>query len=177
MATATVESLAKLLDITPRRIQQLVAAKVLPKPVSRGQYEIVPSVIAYIRHLRAIAHGDSGDLLVEKTRLARAQAAKTELETARLQSTLVPAVEVARCWGAMITAARAKLLALPARTAPLLQPLSTEGAIEQLLTDRLMEALAELAQIPFVDSSGLDHPSPTAVAPATNDDREPMERG
>lgn len=60
MATATVESLAKLLDITPRRIQQLVAAKVLPKPVSRGQYEIVPSVIAYIRHLRAIAHGDSG---------------------------------------------------------------------------------------------------------------------
>ena len=68
MATAPIESLAKLLDLTPRRVQQLAKEGVIPKPATRGQYDIIPSVVAYIRHLRAVASGDGGDLLTEKTR-------------------------------------------------------------------------------------------------------------
>ena len=79
MATAPIESLAKLLDLTPRRVQQLAKEGVIPKPATRGQYDIIPSVVAYIRHLRAVASGDGGDLLTEKTRLARKKKKKNEV--------------------------------------------------------------------------------------------------
>lgn len=52
MATAPIESLAKLLDLTPRRVQQLAKEGVIPKPATRGQYDIIPSVVAYIRQDR-----------------------------------------------------------------------------------------------------------------------------
>lgn len=57
-------------------MQQLAKEGVIPASTTRGQYDIIPSVVAYIRHLRAVASGDGGDLLTEKTRLARAQAEK-----------------------------------------------------------------------------------------------------
>ena len=174
MATAPIESLAKLLDLTPRRVQQLAKEGVLPKPATRGQYDIIPSVVAYIRHLRAVASGDGGDLLTEKTRLARAQAEKTEVETARLKGVLVPAAEVERVWASMIAAARAKLLTLPVRATPLVLPLSEESAIERLLTDMVMEALSELAEAALDDDPDLANPGALAVATTADDDGEPM---
>ncbi|MDR0703186.1 MAG: hypothetical protein LBF61_12465 [Azoarcus sp.] len=43
MSTASVETIAKLLDMTPRRVQQLATEGVVPKPEKKGQYEIVPA--------------------------------------------------------------------------------------------------------------------------------------
>jgi len=53
MADASPNAIAKLLDMTPRRVQQLVKEGILPKPIARGQYEIIPCVVAYIKHLKA----------------------------------------------------------------------------------------------------------------------------
>ena len=164
MATAPIESLAKLLDLTPRRVQQLAKEGVIPKPATRGQYDIIPSVVAYIRHLRAVASGDGGDL----------QAEKTEVEIARLKGVLVPAAQVERAWASMIAAARAKLLTLPVRATPLVLPLSEESAIERLLTDMVLEALSELAEAALDDDPDLANPGALAVATTADDDGEPM---
>lgn len=174
MAAASIESIAKLLDLTPRRVQQLVKEGVIPKPVTRGQYDIIPSVVAYIRHLRAIANGDGGDLITEKTRLARAQALKTEVEVARLQGQLVPVDAVESAWAAMVTAARAKLLTLPVRASGLTVSLSCEAEIERLLTDMVLEALSELARTAIDDDPDSDKPGDAALAAAAEDDGEPM---
>mgnify|MGYP002621530350 CR=1 FL=1 len=155
-------------------LQQLAKEGVIPKPATRGQYDIIPSVVAYIRHLRAVASGDGGNLLTEKTRLARAQAEKTEVEIARLKGVLVPAAQVERAWASMIAAARAKLLTLPVRATPLVLPLSEESAIERLLTDMVMEALSELAEAALDDDPDLANPGALAVATTTDDDGEPM---
>lgn len=86
MSTASVDTIAKLLDMTPRRVQQLANEGIIPKPEDRGQYEIVPCVVGYIKHIKGMLNGEAGDLASEKTRLTKAQAEKTEIETARLKS-------------------------------------------------------------------------------------------
>ena len=47
----TATTMAKLIDVTPRRLQQLVTEGVVPR-VTKGKYELVPVVHAYIRYLR-----------------------------------------------------------------------------------------------------------------------------
>jgi hypothetical protein len=45
--------LAYYLDLTPRRVQQLAKAGVIQK-LKRGEYELVPCLHAYIRHMREL---------------------------------------------------------------------------------------------------------------------------
>ena len=82
------EAIARLLVITPRRLQQLTKEGYLPKS-ERGRYELVPVVQAYIRYLRDRAvKGDLGDddFGTHKTRLIKAQADIAELEAAPVRA-------------------------------------------------------------------------------------------
>lgn len=144
MSTASVDTLAKLLDMTPRRVQQLANEKIIPKPQARGQYEIVPCVVGYIKHLKGMLNGEAGDLASEKTRLTRAQAEKTEIETARMKAELVSLAEAERGWAALVGAFRAKLLTLPPRAATAVSN-KAERDTERILNDMVCEALAELS--------------------------------
>jgi hypothetical protein len=65
-----VETIAKLLDLTPRRVQQLSAEGVIPR-VGHGKYELVSSVRGYIRYLKAAEIG--GDARADNQRLLRAR--------------------------------------------------------------------------------------------------------
>ncbi len=144
MSTASVDTIAKLLDMTPRRVQQLANEGIIPKPKDRGQYEIVPCVVGYIKHVKGMLNGEAGDLASEKTRLTRAQADKTEIETARLKGDLVSLDDAERAWSALVGAFRAKMLTLAPRAAPAVLN-KTEREAERILTDMVYEALAELS--------------------------------
>lgn len=144
MSTASVDTIAKLLDMTPRRVQQLANEGIIPKPKDRGQYEIVPCVVGYIKHIKGMLNGEAGDLASEKTRLTRAQAEKTEIETARLKGELVSLAGAERGWSALVGAFRAKMLTLPPRASPVVVN-KKEREVEQILTDMVYEALAELS--------------------------------
>ncbi len=50
-ATYPVETIAKLLDLTPRRVYQLTNEGIIPK-ASRGRYELVSAANGYIKYLR-----------------------------------------------------------------------------------------------------------------------------
>ena len=142
--TLNVDSIAKLLDLTPRRVQQLVKEKILPQPYDRGKYAVVPCVIAYIKYLRGLIDGEGGDYMVEKTRLTKAQATKTEIETNRLKGDLISVTDAERGWGALLGAFRAKMITIPSRAALAVQKKS-EYQAEKILTEMIYEALTELS--------------------------------
>ena len=51
VTTVPLETICKLLDLTPARISQLTSQGVIPRQ-ERGRYEVVPVVRAYIKFLR-----------------------------------------------------------------------------------------------------------------------------
>ena len=56
-------TIAKLFGVTDRHIQQLTKDGVLPATETPNgrQYDLVPTIQAYIRYLRDAAHGKTGD--------------------------------------------------------------------------------------------------------------------
>jgi hypothetical protein len=84
--TISLETCAKLLKLTPRRVNQLEAAGVIPK-AARGRYVTVAVVHAYIAHL----HESSEDTPKSKAanRIQNARATEIELRTARELDSLI----------------------------------------------------------------------------------------
>jgi len=144
MSAVSIDTIAKLLDMTPRRVQQLVKEGILPKPIARGQYEIVPCVVAYIQHLKGSLNGEAGDLLSERARLVRIQADRQALELAKSEGDLISLQEVEQGWSELIVSFRDRLLALPAQIAPTIT-YQTEREAERILTDHISTALTELS--------------------------------
>ena len=89
MAEQTVDSdkMAEFLNLTPRRLRQLVKEGILPKE-SRGQYPVSRVTRAYIQYLQGLTKGlnqhdpKSLDRDAEELRKIREQADKLELENA-----------------------------------------------------------------------------------------------
>jgi phage terminase Nu1 subunit (DNA packaging protein) len=80
-----VDAIAKLLNLTPRRIRQLVAEGIIPR-VERGKYDLIRSVRGYVKYLQERAEGrgvEPSGLHEERMRLLTAQAEHKELEVAR----------------------------------------------------------------------------------------------
>jgi hypothetical protein len=74
------ETIAQLLGLTPRRLQQLAAEGFIPRS-ERGLYPLVGAVQGYIRYLKE--HSREANRSSEHQRLARAQAVKVEMENYR----------------------------------------------------------------------------------------------
>ncbi|MDR0770819.1 MAG: hypothetical protein LBE75_06425 [Burkholderiales bacterium] len=140
----SVDVVARLLDLDPRRVQQLAKEGIIPR-AKRGEYNAASCVRAYIHYLRARLDGEAGDQVAEKTLLVRAQRVKTEIESDRLLKKLVPAEDAVLAWSAMIGAARARLLIMPVRLAPICagRPASE---IEKTLAEEVNAALSDLKQ-------------------------------
>ena len=67
--TYNVETIAQILDLTPRRVQQFANEGYIPR-ASRGRYHLLPAVQGYIRYLRAGASDEDTSRDYEKERAA-----------------------------------------------------------------------------------------------------------
>lgn len=90
---------------------------------------------------------DDLDLTQERARLAKAQADKTELQLDVDKGKLIPAELVEEIWSNVITAVRARLLALPSKVSPMLA-LASEAEMESELQAQIYETLTEMSEIP-----------------------------
>ena len=81
----------------------------------------------------------------ERTRLASAQAEKTELEVEVIKGNLIPADTVEETVNSMVSAFRARMLSLPTKAAPLVLPLADLTEAESIIRDLVYEALTELS--------------------------------
>lgn len=77
-----VQEISKILDMSPRRVQQLAKAGIIPRS-RRGNYDFVPSIQAYIRYLRAELAMYSGGANHGLTEELHEEAAARERERVR----------------------------------------------------------------------------------------------
>lgn len=149
MSTPTypVATIAKLFNLSERRVQQLANDGIIPKPV-KGKYELVPSVMGYIKYLQERASGReilSTDAHLERARLLKAQADKTELEVKAMNGELIAAEQVEILWSGLVSAFRSRMLGLPVRCANLVMSMDSYQEIEGCLRSHIYEALEELS--------------------------------
>lgn len=152
----TVGTIARLLLLSERRVQQLSKEGVIPKN-QHGRYELVPVVQAYVRFLQDRAMGRQGpdDYHKEKARLIKLQADRAQLDLDQMESRLVQAEDVVQAWENVLQAFKSKLLAIPTKAAPVIASETVPGQVQQILEDLIGETLAELANYdPTIDPAG-----------------------
>jgi phage terminase Nu1 subunit (DNA packaging protein) len=144
--------IARLLDLTERRVQQLSREGVIPK-AERGEYDLVGAVrgyVAYLRDLAVRAQAGAPDFAAERARLIRARADLAEMEAEGRRGDLLPAEAVEAAWTAVLARLRSRLLVLPDRLAPLCFEETTIAGVRDQIRKAVREALDELAATPVV---------------------------
>lgn len=89
--------------------------------------------------------GDDLDLNAERARLAKEQADAAAMRNAVSRGELLPAAEVVGAMRAAFGASRARLLAIPAKAAPLVAGIESPAEVRDILTGAVHEACDELA--------------------------------
>lgn len=142
--------LANIFGLTERRVRQLVEEGIINR-ISHGRYDLQDCLKKYIAFLRtaATAEMDGGEvkekLDYEKFLHERAKREKAEIELAHIKGQMHHAADVEQVMNDMLGAFRAKLLALPAKVAPLLIAQNNLSAIQDILQSEIYEALNELS--------------------------------
>lgn len=126
--------IAALLDLTERRLQQLVAEGWIPRPM-RGQYSLRDSVRGYIRYLKQ--HSRENTRGNETARLARAQATKVEMENFRRMGELAAWPQVDEVMRGLVVQMKSGHDSLPGRLASELAAISEPPRIYQRLQTEL----------------------------------------
>jgi phage terminase Nu1 subunit (DNA packaging protein) len=145
--------LAEILNLTPRRIQQLVKEG-LPKR-RRGKYDQDECTRFYIRYLLALGEkkgilGEGGAVLENerevRLRLLSADADLRELELARTRSQLVAIEDVEHEMADLIRITRARVLTVAAMVAQRLVGETSRVMVQAVIDKATREVLAELAK-------------------------------
>jgi phage terminase Nu1 subunit (DNA packaging protein) len=147
-ATQPIGVIARLLDLSERRVQQLSREGVIPK-AERGQYDLIGSVRGYVRYLRdqaLKAPAGAPDYAAERARFIRARADLAEMEAEEKRRSLIAAEQIEAAWIAVLALLRTRLLALPDRLAPQAFEQSTVGDTRNLIRTAIREVLDDLAQ-------------------------------
>jgi hypothetical protein len=144
-ATHSLKTISKLLDLSHRRVQQLVAEGVIPK-MERGRYELVPVVRAYIHYLRE-RNIQAGVVSLEevRTRKIKAEAELAEMELAKLRGETINVDAAAIVWGEVLGVAKSRLLSIPAKLAPIVAVEDAPAICKALIEEQVFEVLDELA--------------------------------
>jgi terminase small subunit / prophage DNA-packing protein len=136
------EQLADLLALTVQHVGVLARQGVV-KQAGRGRFHRRASIRSYCLDMRqkATGRGVTTPLIAEKTRLAREQADKIELQNAAARGELLPATDVEASWAATLREIRAGMLALPSRLQQRLDHLTAHDvtAIDREIRDLLTE--------------------------------------
>ena len=139
-------TMAKLLLLTPRRLQQLVTEGVIPK-VERGRYELAPVVQAYIQYLRERSvPGQMNVVSLDEARQRKlaADAKLAEIEVAKAEGAVASISAVEKGWTDLVHTVRGRLLALPQNIAAMVAVEDDTGKCEALMAREIRSALAEL---------------------------------
>jgi hypothetical protein len=151
-AGVDVSQVASLLNLTPRRVQQLAKEGVIPKP-ERGRYQIAGCVRGYIAYLQKSVETATNkarqpllaDLASQQARKMAADARKSEIEVELLERTMIRVGEADAVVAKLLTDLRAAMMPFPRVAAPKLLGAKSVQELEQRLhlqVVRMMEGLA-----------------------------------
>ncbi|MCH7623985.1 MAG: hypothetical protein IIB46_07900 [Nitrospinae bacterium] len=143
---ASVEELSREINLSDRRIQQLVKEGVLNKE-GRGKYDLLKCSLKLIKHYQAIRDGkdtESLDGKKEKARLTKLQADKVGIEVEILLEKFIELDLVEQHLSRVFASIRQKCLSLPTKIAPSIQAKRTVASIKKVLETEITEILNEL---------------------------------
>ena len=147
---STQREVAEHLDLSVKRISELIKDGILPSKMGRSPLNIDVCRMAYISYLRKLGgynkRSGSGDITEEKTKLTAAQARKAELEVEEMEGNLLPAQLVEDTWIGYVANVRAKLLGLPSRIAHQVITVDKYPEAELIIKEQVHDALNELAE-------------------------------
>lgn len=166
------ETIAQLLGLTTRRLQQLAAEGYIPRS-ERGMYPLVGAVQGYIRYLKE--HGREANRSSEHQRLARAQAVKVEMENYRRAGEYVLREQVFELLTTLVADLVGALEGIPGRTANEFAASDDPAYIRQRQQDELrlvrsvladtLEQFAQSLEDRVDHGEGDEAPPPAAAEP------------
>jgi phage terminase Nu1 subunit (DNA packaging protein) len=143
-----VETLARLFNLTERRVQQLAQEGVIPK-AEKNQYLLLPAIQGYIRYLQGSQSNRSSDtansLMTEEIAIKRAKREHLEIKNALLREDLINASDVAFTWESTCSFIKTRILSVPNKLAPHFKKKYSQKELVTLITDALKEELNSLA--------------------------------
>ena len=120
--TVPIGSLGSVLNLSERRIQQLVKEGVLSKE-ERGRYPFMTNVKGYVMNLQSRVDGNNSgiiDLDEARKRKLQAEAMMAELELERTQENTISVADHGEFVGKLGDALKGRLMVLPSKLAPAL---------------------------------------------------------
>ncbi|WP_198510291.1 hypothetical protein [Bacillus solitudinis] len=145
----TTKEMSEILGLSDRRIRQLENDGALVK-ITHGKFDLPASIRAYINHLNTDTVEELNKT-EEEALWTRARRQKAELELQIMKGELHRSEDVKRVMNNMLGAFRARILAIPSKTAGPLQGKSDFNEIRGILKESVYEALTELSDYdPYV---------------------------
>ncbi|TIS83332.1 MAG: hypothetical protein E5W88_30155 [Mesorhizobium sp.] len=146
--TINVSQLSRLLDLTPRRVQQLVQQGVIPK-VGRDAYPLVGAVQGYLRWLTDDDRRIAGSASAQ--RVANARADEIEARIREKMKDLVPIEDQRMTVATLLEIVKRELADLPVRL-----PLHIRSAIRAAIAASIARIEKTAAQAIKMVQSGRD---------------------
>lgn len=150
LAPVSSGQLARILGLTPRRVNQLAEAGVFPR-LPRGKYDLAQCVQAYIATVSNPR--DGVDLAEAKRRKTAAEAELLELRLATERRELVTVDAVADIVAREYSTVRSRLLAMPSKLAVIVAAEDGLAVCHGLIAAEVREALSELSDEAAVDEA------------------------
>jgi phage terminase Nu1 subunit (DNA packaging protein) len=147
--TIPLATIAKLLCVTERRVQQMADKGIIPAPEKRGEYELVGCVQGYIQFLQsADRQGTSGsdEMMDAKERQAKARAEIMEMKAAQMKGDLVWAEDVRTALCNVLALFKSALRTIPSDIAPEVRMSKSDGQAEKTIREKIDGTLDELSR-------------------------------
>ena len=141
-----VKAVARFLDVSERRVRQLRDEKVIAE-VRPGLYDLIDTNRRYINYLRKRnpESETTVDYNTERALLVRAKRKNEEYELQLKENRLHASEDIEAVMKDMLVNFKARLMAIPAKLAPVLCKKTDRAEIFKLLKEHIDEALQELS--------------------------------
>ena len=141
-----VKAVARFLDVSERRVRQLRDEKVIAE-VRPGLYDLIDTNRRYINYLRKRnpESEETIDYNTERAKLVRAKRKNEEYELQLKENRLHASEDIEAVMKDMLVNFKARLMAIPAKLAPVLCRKTDRAEIFKLLKEHIDEALQELS--------------------------------
>ncbi len=137
------KTMAKIMDLSERRINQLASEGVICKD-SDGQYNVMQTITEYYKKKNGIEAGTNYD--VEHALLEKVKREIAEIELSELKGEVHRAADIKEAICGMIINCRNKLLAMPATVAVRIVGQKNPSVVIDILIKEIKMALSELSE-------------------------------
>ena len=151
------KTIARILDLTERRVRQLKDENIIQEYKGMaGLYDLIPTTHNYINYLRRRnpENGENIDYNTERAKLIRAKRLNEEYDLGVKEGNLHSSEDIEAAMSNMLLNFKTRLMSLPSKLSPVLSKKTDKAEIHRILKDSVDEALNELADFRNTFSEG-----------------------